>query len=84
MLAQAKCIGQPLSELKYLPPVVIGGSADETLPGNHPKNTFRAPNEITFVRNRMLYARAALNAYGRVRFGLRHIRKFALKNGGAC
>ncbi|KAI9697650.1 MAG: hypothetical protein M1836_004600 [Candelina mexicana] len=28
---------------------------------------------ITFVRNRMLYARAALNGKGDVRFGLRHI-----------
>ncbi|KAK0731718.1 hypothetical protein B0H67DRAFT_84786 [Lasiosphaeris hirsuta] len=31
------------------------------------------PSEITFVRNRMLYARAALNARGLVHFGLRHI-----------
>lgn len=29
---------------------------------------------IRFVRSRILYARAALNARGRVRFGLRHIR----------
>lgn len=33
------------------------------------------PAEITFVRNRMLYARAALNARGNVHFGLRHIRR---------
>ncbi|KAK9770635.1 putative Telomerase reverse transcriptase [Seiridium cardinale] len=33
----------------------------------------KAPSEITFVRNRMLYARAALNARGLVHFGLRHI-----------
>ncbi|KUI62081.1 Telomerase reverse transcriptase [Cytospora mali] len=33
----------------------------------------RKPTEITFVRSRMLYARAALNARGLVHFGLRHI-----------
>ncbi|KAK7527629.1 uncharacterized protein IWZ02DRAFT_131593 [Phyllosticta citriasiana] len=31
---------------------------------------------IRFVRSRILYARAALNARGRVRFGLRHIHVF--------
>lgn len=36
----------------------------------------RKPTEIIFVRSRMLYARAALNARGMVHFGLRHIRKF--------
>lgn len=30
---------------------------------------------ISFVRNRILYARAAFNAEGGIRFGLRHIRK---------
>ena len=35
----------------------------------------RQPNAIAFVRNRMLYARAALNAKGGVRFGMRHIRE---------
>ena len=30
---------------------------------------------IIFVRNRMFYARAALNAKGKVQFGLRHIRR---------
>ncbi|KAH9860521.1 hypothetical protein J1614_011852 [Plenodomus biglobosus] len=33
----------------------------------------RKPGAITFVRSRMLYARAALNAKGGVRFGMRHI-----------
>src|ERR1700761_6831696 len=37
-------------------------------------NTLHSPATITFVRNRMLYARAALNAQGQVRFGLQHIR----------
>ncbi|KAH4908622.1 hypothetical protein HBI80_055510 [Parastagonospora nodorum] len=33
----------------------------------------RSPSAITFVRSRMLYAKAALNAKGGVRFGMRHI-----------
>jgi telomerase reverse transcriptase len=35
----------------------------------------RSPSAITFVRSRMLYAKAALNAKGGVRFGMRHIRR---------
>ncbi|KAI1760461.1 hypothetical protein GGR53DRAFT_509611 [Hypoxylon sp. FL1150] len=35
--------------------------------------TVKTPSAIVFVRNRMLYARAALNARGFVHFGLRHI-----------
>ena len=35
----------------------------------------KGPSAIIFVRNRMFYARAALNAKGKVTFGLRHIRK---------
>ena len=35
----------------------------------------RAPGAIHIVRNRMFYARAALNASGEVTFGFRHIRK---------
>ena len=34
----------------------------------------RSPGSIVIVRNRMLYARAAWNAKGQVRFGMRHIR----------
>ncbi|KAI1813578.1 hypothetical protein GGS20DRAFT_470747 [Poronia punctata] len=33
----------------------------------------RSPSEIVFMRNRMFYARAALNARGQIMFGLRHI-----------
>jgi hypothetical protein len=33
------------------------------------------PGSISFVRSRMLFAKAALNAHGAVRFGLRHIRE---------
>ena len=35
----------------------------------------KTPTTITFVRKRIFYARAALNAKGRVTFGLRHIRE---------
>ena len=41
-----------------------------------PRSAHKTPAAITFVRNRMFYARAALNAKGRVTFGLRHIREF--------
>jgi telomerase reverse transcriptase len=37
----------------------------------------RTPGHINFVRSRLLYARAALNAKGRVRFGLPHVRRLA-------
>ncbi len=39
------------------------------------KDSGLSPTEITFVRSRMMYARAALNARGSVHFGLRHIRR---------
>jgi hypothetical protein len=59
---------------------------DEITQGSmaHEKTVSRSPNEITFVRNRMLYARAALNAHGGVRFGLRHIRECTLTSGILC
>ncbi|KAG9196339.1 telomerase reverse transcriptase [Alternaria panax] len=37
------------------------------------KSEIKAAGAITFVRSRMLYAKAALNAKGGVRFGMRHI-----------
>ena len=37
----------------------------------------RSPLEITFVRSRMLYAKAALTASGAVQCGFRHIRKLS-------
>jgi hypothetical protein len=40
------------------------------------KSESKTPGAITFVRSRMLYAKAALNAKGGVRFGMRHIRTF--------
>ena len=43
------------------------------------KHERKSPSAITFVRNRMFYARAVLNAKGKVRFGLRHIRALPLQ-----
>ncbi|KAL8935567.1 MAG: hypothetical protein Q9211_004632 [Gyalolechia sp. 1 TL-2023] len=40
---------------------------------SRPTSVLRSPASIRFVRNRIFYARAALNAKGKVRFGLRHI-----------
>jgi len=41
--------------------------------------TLHTPTNIAFVRSRMMYARAALNAKGDVQFGLRHIREYPVK-----
>ncbi|TVY37321.1 Telomerase reverse transcriptase, partial [Lachnellula occidentalis] len=64
--------GLPLGELQTL-------SAEQT-PAKAPVLRFKqikvvnhSPSAITLVRNRIFYARAALNAKGDVRFGLRHI-----------
>ncbi|KAH9902028.1 hypothetical protein F4778DRAFT_105027 [Xylariomycetidae sp. FL2044] len=57
--------GKPLSDIEAL----NGGKSREQ---RTPEDS-KSPSEIIFVRNRMLYARAALNARGSVHFGLRHI-----------
>ena len=50
-------------------------TSNETKNGKtDPTQLPRKPAQITFIRSRMMYARAALNAKGGVRFGLRHIR----------
>ena len=69
--------GWPLSELNVDDPVP---PRRYLVPGDLPvKNAgsdeVRTPSTIRFVRSRMLYARAALNAKGGVRFGMRHIRE---------
>ncbi|KAL1595840.1 Telomerase reverse transcriptase [Paraconiothyrium brasiliense] len=72
--------GVPLSELK---PVHTLDNNPTSIPmksfaNKKPRSLVsenRRPNAITFVRNRILYARAALNAKGGVRFGMRHIRE---------
>lgn len=71
--------GIPVSELDYWPSQ--DGLADKApnqprREGTTPESMCRTPSAITFVRSRMLYARAALNARGLVHFGLRHIRRF--------
>ncbi|RYP70145.1 hypothetical protein DL771_005657 [Monosporascus sp. 5C6A] len=57
--------GKPLSETELLNAGKTQGSTSES--------SVKSPSDIVFVRNRMLYARAALNARGLVHFGLRHI-----------
>ena len=57
--------GTPLSELRSTKDVKVEN-----------KNEIKKPGAITFVRSRMLYARATMNAKGGVRFGMRHIRKW--------
>lgn len=62
--------GIPISEAE---PLTQAGCKQE--PTHKAGNAELRPSEISFVRSRMLYARAALNARGLVHFGLRHIRK---------
>ena len=84
-LAYVLRTGRPLTELRPIlsrsivhHPLQANKTAREpTEPQAKPQQSCKSPADITFVRNRMFYARAALNAKGRVRFGLRHIRKFS-------
>ncbi|KAK2803650.1 hypothetical protein FQN51_003412 [Onygenales sp. PD_10] len=63
--------GTQLSELKLLNP---SGNPNPISAAPRPSgDVLRTPSNINFVRSRMLYAKAALNARGGVRFGLRHI-----------
>lgn len=78
-------IGTPLTELqarsaiKTLPkPQELKSSVNLqalSKPTANLQKALKSSAKIIFVRNRMFYARAALNAKGKVRFGLRHIRK---------
>jgi telomerase reverse transcriptase len=67
--------GIPISELE---PLAQDGDKEGLSLTVEPekRHVERRPSEISFVRSRMLYARAALNARGLVYFGLRHIRMF--------
>jgi telomerase reverse transcriptase len=66
--------GIPISELD---PLTKTTEKEVSLPIKpSTKNAELRPSDISFVRSRMLYARAALNARGLVHFGLRHIRMF--------
>ncbi|KAI9782484.1 MAG: hypothetical protein M1839_004970 [Geoglossum umbratile] len=60
----------PLPEVSA--PAEVPGMPGKVTPKAKPLDP-RTPGGITFVRNRMLYARAALNSKGDVRSGLRHI-----------
>ena len=84
-----RIIGTPLTDLQTLgcskslalskpvkPPNPDLGNGAE--PGSSLQSTCNSPAAITLVRNRMFYARPALNAKGRVTFGLRHIREFVM------
>ena len=65
-------VGTPVEDLKPR-------STTESAPATERKwanKDLHSAGSISIVRNRMLYARAALNAKGNVRFGLRHIRAF--------
>jgi len=76
--------GTPLSELKPVPVPTTGSDVvpsdlKDISTGKSPHaliTDIRNPSAIRFVRSRMLYARAALNAKGGVRFGMRHIRTY--------
>jgi hypothetical protein len=71
-------LGVPLSDLQTLPERSDGFPllAPASRPARTVSSVEHSPSSISFVRSRMLYARAALNAQGGVRFGLRHIRGF--------
>lgn len=68
--------GEPLSELELDPQQGRGQRHDHEESTKQARETsaLQKPNSIVFFRRRMLYARAALNAQGRVRFGLKHTR----------
>ncbi|KGY14464.1 hypothetical protein PABG_12677 [Paracoccidioides brasiliensis Pb03] len=65
--------GIPLSELNALDlktcKMAKGATDMDTAPV---EDSFHSPANIIFVRSRMLYARAAVDNKGRVKFGLRH------------
>ncbi len=65
--------GVPISELQVLTAKPVDISPAPSLPDQ--RTSELSPTEIIFVKSRMMYARAALNARGLVQFGLRHIRK---------
>lgn len=74
--------GTPLTELRFLarpsgPPEQILQEKPQTSScgkKNLPSSE-RPPAAINFVRSRMFHARAALDAKGKIKFGLRHIRE---------
>ena len=74
--------GIPLTDLQPLKAAPVSSTSDilktpkETITAQAPETAssgLNSPAAITFVHSRMLYARPALNAKGKVTFGLRHI-----------
>ena len=74
--------GTPMTDLRVLKPVesiskitqpLIAENGEIPEAGTKFPQGSRTPASICFVRNRMFYARAALNTRGKVTFGLRHI-----------
>lgn len=68
--------GVPLSDLPLTGNVTIGTIRQPRLRSRPSLPSTKSPrrlNQITFVRSRILYAKASLNAKGEVRFGLKHI-----------
>lgn len=72
-VTDTRTIGAILSDMQPLAQTNPGCAAHPSSSPNASLN--RRPEDIRFVRNRVLYARAALNAKGEVAFGLRHIRE---------
>jgi telomerase reverse transcriptase len=70
--------GQPLSELRTLSVAETPGKANpagkQEIDRREQITQPRTASEIVFVRNRMLYGKAALNSRGEVKSGLLHIR----------
>lgn len=60
----------------------LASAPDQKLSGLHVD--VRTPCKIAFVRSRMFYAKAALNAKGGVRFGMRHIRQSSSTCASSC
>ena len=69
--------GAPICELVTKPEMLdqTSKTTGKPIAGKAKKSSCdpRSPGTITFVRNRILYARPSMNAQGGVRFGLKHI-----------
>ncbi|KAI9650201.1 Telomerase reverse transcriptase [Ciborinia camelliae] len=74
--AGERVMSHPLGELSAITVSKAHGTISKTDNGSKKKQQsgiLHNPAEINFVRNRMLYAKASLNAQGEVQFGFRHV-----------
>lgn len=75
--------GFPLGDLKIVTQDAITSNVEPgTLTRRETRDTkidSLSTSSIVLLRNRILYAKAAFNASGAVRFGLRHIRKLLVQ-----